>query len=300
MVTPKGIQRKIKKIFQKRKKKFLYNLELAKSAEDPQLKLMALRYLAHQLEKVIKHQHDSKIGIRGLNKSEDAKLILKSLQNTKYDRYPDVIWAKSILESYDLWCSPEKLRQKLPPIAAEDRKTDFYEIINSRRSIRFWKSKSISNKVIKNIIELGIKAPSSCNRQTWKFTVIKNLNSSNADDGVSNPKLIAKAPYILYVSIDMRMYSETYSPAIDVGLVTQNILLAMESHNISACPIYHSESYNQKKLRKQLSLDKHDYIYLALPFGYADEKAIEPKRVLVEEILSFIEVEDSDILNVHY
>lgn len=51
--------------------------------------------------------------------------------------------------------------------------------ISKRRSIRKYKNQSISHETIEKIIEAGINAPSSKNRQPWRFVVIlkrkKNL-----------------------------------------------------------------------------------------------------------------------------
>lgn len=48
------------------------------------------------------------------------------------------------------------------------------EAIEKRRSIRRYKDKPISDKIIKAIINAGILAPSGCNAQPWRFFVIKN------------------------------------------------------------------------------------------------------------------------------
>ncbi|MBZ9693519.1 nitroreductase family protein [Clostridium sp. M14] len=45
--------------------------------------------------------------------------------------------------------------------------------IERRRSIRKFSNKEISDSIIKEIIESGIKAPSAKNRQPWKFIVVQ-------------------------------------------------------------------------------------------------------------------------------
>ena len=47
------------------------------------------------------------------------------------------------------------------------------DAINSRRSIRRFSDREIPHDIICKIIESGIKAPSSKNRQPWKFMVIQ-------------------------------------------------------------------------------------------------------------------------------
>ena len=49
---------------------------------------------------------------------------------------------------------------------------DFFDVINSRRSVRRFLDQQVSEKDIKKIIEAGTKAPSACNVQGWRFIVI--------------------------------------------------------------------------------------------------------------------------------
>lgn len=50
---------------------------------------------------------------------------------------------------------------------------DTFEIISSRRSIRKYKNTDIPNELVQKIIEAGLKAPSSKNKQPWKFIIMK-------------------------------------------------------------------------------------------------------------------------------
>jgi len=296
MITFLGIIRKIKQSLNKRKTAFIKNLENAKVSDDYQLKLMALRYLAHQLEKVVKHEWSKSTQQRGNIKYEQALGILDSLKGSEYINSKDVIWSQNLVEKYLQWKTRSNTSFILPPKKYTQNKNSFEDIVQSRRSTRFWKTNTIPKEIIDEIISIGIMAPSSCNRQTWRFTVVKNINPNNPGKGISNPKIIEKAPYILYISIDLRMYSEKYAPAIDVGLTTQNILLAMESKNISACPIYLGEFYHQKKIRELINLGSYEYVYLALPFGYPDENPIEPARVSCDKVVQYMEMNTKELI----
>ncbi len=48
------------------------------------------------------------------------------------------------------------------------------ELIKSRRSIRKFTDETISDDIIKEIIESACYAPSGCNSQCWKFIAVKN------------------------------------------------------------------------------------------------------------------------------
>ena len=53
---------------------------------------------------------------------------------------------------------------------------DFFETINTRKTIRKYKSDMPDMEDIKKIIDSARLAPSATNSQNWKFIVIKNKN----------------------------------------------------------------------------------------------------------------------------
>ena len=70
---------------------------------------------------------------------------------------------------------------------------DLIEAIQSRKSIRGYKPDPVPKKVLKEIIEIASRAPSSLNAQPWEFTVvageviekIKQANIENYASGVA-------------------------------------------------------------------------------------------------------------------
>lgn len=53
---------------------------------------------------------------------------------------------------------------------------DFYEVVNSRRSIRDFENHDIDDEVIERIIAAGMKAPTNDHMRDWHFIVIKDKN----------------------------------------------------------------------------------------------------------------------------
>lgn len=51
---------------------------------------------------------------------------------------------------------------------------DFYDVVNSRRTIRDFKNESIDDEVIERIISAGMKAPTNDHMRDWHFIVIKD------------------------------------------------------------------------------------------------------------------------------
>lgn len=51
---------------------------------------------------------------------------------------------------------------------------EFHHIISSRRSIRFYEDKPVSDEMLKELLEAGTWAPSAVNLQPWFFVAIKS------------------------------------------------------------------------------------------------------------------------------
>ena len=51
---------------------------------------------------------------------------------------------------------------------------DFYEVMNTRRSIRKFTDATVSEKDIREIVSLAAKAPSACNCQSYKFIAVRD------------------------------------------------------------------------------------------------------------------------------
>lgn len=56
------------------------------------------------------------------------------------------------------------------------RASDFYKMMQTRRSVRHFSKQNIPLKVIESIINTAATAPSGANKQPWKFVIIKDPN----------------------------------------------------------------------------------------------------------------------------
>jgi nitroreductase len=74
--------------------------------------------------------------------------------------------------------------------------TELAELIKSRRSIRRWEDKPVSEKLLLEAVELATYAPNGGNQQNWRFYVILNRDiiRSIADAVQSRADLMASWP----------------------------------------------------------------------------------------------------------
>ena len=65
---------------------------------------------------------------------------------------------------------------------------NFDDVIKGRRSIRGFKQKPVTKKVLESILELAIRSPSSMNTQPWHFHIVtgKVLDSIRKENTEKN------------------------------------------------------------------------------------------------------------------
>lgn len=191
--------------------------------------------------------------------------------------------------------------------------------IYDRRSIRKFRDKPISQKDIIDIIQSGIKAPSSKNRQPWKFIVIqghakeeminifrqgirREENGSpllpQSRQHIASAKhtidIMAEAPTIVFVvnslgkSIMEELTTEERVSEIcniqSVSAAVQNMLLAATEKGIGSlwiCDIY----FAYPELCKWL--DSDGQLIAAIAFGYPNESPQERPRKKIEDIVEW-------------
>ena len=143
---------------------------------------------------------------------------------------------------------------------------EFNECLFSRRSIRNFSNKKISNETIKDIINAGIYAPSACNFEAWKFIIIDENNKEK--DRLENP-LIKNAPYGIIVTyrndlfVTGRKYKDYYQSS---AAAIQNMLLYINSIGLGA--VWICGLPKAKKIKKAFNIPKNFDIIACIAFGY--------------------------------
>ena len=191
--------------------------------------------------------------------------------------------------------------------------------IYERRSIRKFQDKPISQKDITDIIQSGIKAPSSKNRQPWKYIVIqgkakeemlkvfrKGIEREENDSALlpqskqhiaaakHTVDIMAEAPIIVFVvnslgkGILAELTPEEHVYEIcniqSISASIQNMLLTATEKGIGSlwiCDIYFAYS----ELCKWLSSDGQ--LIAAIAFGYPNEFPKERPRKGINDVVEW-------------
>ena len=62
--------------------------------------------------------------------------------------------------------------REYPPEAMAERAADFREMMERRRSVRFFSNRAVPRKLIEEAVRTASSAPSGANRQPWSFVAV--------------------------------------------------------------------------------------------------------------------------------
>jgi nitroreductase len=182
--------------------------------------------------------------------------------------------------------------------------------IFERRAIRKYKEKAVSKEIIEQIIDAGRIAPSAMNRQPWKFYVVTSKEDiklfsheiakqglktipkigikeavksivtgiTNLSHGIdfllSKDPVFHEAPVVIFITAP----KDNEWAALDIGMCSQNMMLAAKSLGLDSCPIGFGKFVEKTKSYSKLNIPADDRVQLAIIIGYGDEKPEVHKR----------------------
>lgn len=133
---------------------------------------------------------------------------------------------------------------------------DFFDVIKSRRTVRSFTGKPVSEADLRELIDLAVLAPTGMNAQSWAFMVVTHretlaqldaivlealrapefrgfLQEHGASEIINNPaySIFYGAPALIVISGD----AEAPAAAIDCQLAAENLFLAAHAKGLGTC-----------------------------------------------------------------
>ena len=172
------------------------------------------------------------------------------------------------------------------------------EAVLGRRSIRKYQRKEVPDSVVRELLDLARRAPSSMNGQPWRFIVIRKAEIKRQIVAIKNKycpteKLAFKAdflkdaPVIIVVCVDRsRSFEREVENAVLAGAY---ILLAAHSRGLGG--VYMSayragEEGIAGEFRKLLGIPAGVDPVTMIPLGYPDETPGPKDLVPLDEVVS--------------
>ena len=179
--------------------------------------------------------------------------------------------------------------------------TDEFESLNSlclhRKSVRWFDSRPVSKDSLIKALKCATLAPSSCNRQPYRYDIITSPEKSSKIARIS-AGTIGWAHNVNCIAVlvgDLSAFSNIanrHSIYVDGTLSVMPFVLSLEAQGLSTCIINWADiSVNEEEMRKALGLACHEKVILSIAIGYSDKNIKVPfsKRKAVSEISRFIE-----------
>ena len=156
-------------------------------------------------------------------------------------------------------------------------KNKLYELIVSRRSIRFFKQKNVPLSVIKKAINCARLAPSAANLQFLEYLVIKRNDIKEKVFGClrfaayiapkRNPPIDKRPDFYIVMLINKE---RSGAPNLrDVGVSAQNIMLSLLSSRVGSCWL---QNIDRNSLTAILNIGENFEIDSVIAAGFPKER----------------------------
>lgn len=275
--------------------------ELSKLSNDQLLSLM--RHESHRIEKTIYNNILEAKYIVYLEKWKKLNVIYQILESRNYNlNEPTIVWSRKIYESFDELEQNFVQKNSLPASDfTPDLAIPFVEFLKARRSVRVWAEEQPGaeelEQVARNMIDAARWAPTSGNRQPWRFLVIIEPEKKELLRGVKENHCIS-APLLIFVGMDTRLYGafskSERSIYIDAGAATMQMVLIAHRCGLGVCwnhfadDLIDSRASNKQiylEFTKQLKIPNHIAPIAIIATGVPEFIPPEPARMEIEDLL---------------
>lgn len=200
----------------------------------------------------------------------------------------------------------QTINQANKPLDKQSRTGDIgnevLKTIYERRAVRKYKDIPVSMGLIDKVLDAGRMAPSAMNKQPWKFYILtdKDLIASFSKEiaKVAAKELLKSGPVKLIKSIASALKFSSHmdffkepdpvfhrAPVVifisapkanewatlDIGMCSQNMMLASKSLGLESCAIGFGKYVENTNLYYTLHVPLSEKIHLAIILGYGDE-----------------------------
>lgn len=168
---------------------------------------------------------------------------------------------------------------------------DVFNAIATRRSIRHFKAKPISDDDINFIIEMAMFAPSSGNLQDFRFIVLTDKAMiKELPDFCMDQMWISGAPAVIVVCSQPSLQKKWYGASGDIfarqnsAAASQNILLSAHALGLGACWV---SGFNQEKIDDFFGTTGQARVEAVIPVGYPSRKPDTKSEYAINNMLFF-------------
>ena len=167
---------------------------------------------------------------------------------------------------------------------------EFYEVLKKRRSIRLYKDTPVPDDALGRILEAIQNAPTACNRQPFRFFIVKDPVKRERLASVYKEDWLKTAPVIVAAASDAgiawrRREGDSIADA-DTAIAMEHFVLAAAEEGLGTCWIC---AFERAKANAALGLTDGPLNVFALsPLGYAAAEPVPFVRKKIEDIAEIL------------
>lgn len=162
---------------------------------------------------------------------------------------------------------------------------EFYEVINTRKSIKNFTSAPVDNKKVEKIIQATMMSPSWKNQSSYRLILVDNqeekfnLASAVQNDDNNAAKAISEAPMVAVMVGDPALSGKINDKdfyLVDSAIAMEHLVLAATAEGYGTCWV---GSLDEDKVRTTLSIPDKYRVVAMTPIGMVEEKEEhQPKK----------------------
>jgi len=163
---------------------------------------------------------------------------------------------------------------------------DTLEAIHTRRSIRKYLDKPISEEILTQLLKAAMAAPSARNQQPWEFVVITDVEiKKTIPTACPFAQMIVNAPLAILICGNLRVETAKGYWMIDCAAATQNLLLSAHALALGAVwtGVYPREE-RMDGLTELLALPEYILPHSLVVIGYPAQQPSQQDRFKSERI----------------
>lgn len=152
--------------------------------------------------------------------------------------------------------------------------------IFARRSVRSYREEIIPDKIVRDLLEAAMAAPSACGKDPWHFIVVKDKTTlDRLANGLPYGQMLREAPLGIVVCGDIEEANGNELSYLlqDCSAAIENLLLAASQLGLGGCWLgVHPRADRIEHLRNLFELPEHIIPVSAIALGWPDESS-EPR-----------------------
>jgi len=163
---------------------------------------------------------------------------------------------------------------------------DILELLTTRRSIRKYTDKEVSEEIVDSLLRAGMYAPSAGNQQPWHFMIIRDKSTfERINKFHPYSKMLLEANVAILVCADTSIETHKGYWPVDCSAATENILIA--AHGLGLGAVWLGIYPRQERIdgiRKLFHLPDTIFPLSLISIGYPAEQKQKPERFIAARI----------------